>query len=65
MSWRPPKRKKIQTGQKAPVNLDLERRIEAARSKALQKKYKDGERHHARVNTNEFRAGYDQIDWSH
>lgn len=58
------KYKKLETGRKVPVNLELERRIENGRRRGLDAKYKRGEREHARVTTPEFRKNYDQIDWS-
>lgn len=64
--WTPKnKRKPLETGKKVPANPDLERRIENGRRKGLEAMYKRGERHHARVTTEAFRAGYDGIDWSH
>ena len=44
-------------GRHAPVDLPLENRIEAARAKARDAKYKEI-RIHARATTPEFRAGY-------
>jgi hypothetical protein len=65
VNWRPRKQyKKLETGRHAPVNLELERRIENGRRAGLAAKYKRGEREHARVTTPEFRERYDLIDWS-
>lgn len=63
--WKPRnKRKPLETGRHAPVNLALERRIENGRRIGLEAKHKRGERTHARVTTPEFRKNYDEIDWS-
>ena len=62
MNWTR-KRKSIE-GAKVKLGLSTEQRIENGRRKGLDAMHKRGERHHARVNTPEFRNRYDLIDWS-